>query len=936
MINTYFRAISLTKARNEMKFVSRVGLLVMTLACIFHVQTLSAQEAEVPEGFTELASVEGITEYLLEENGLHVLLFPDPSKPTITVNVTYLVGSRHEAYGETGMAHLLEHLVFKGTPDHPDIPQELTEHGARPNGTTWYDRTNYFETFSATEENLQWALDMESDRMVNSFIAKEDLDSEMTVVRNEFEMGENSPTSVLMERVLSTSYLWHNYGKSTIGARADLENVPIERLQGFYRKYYQPDNAYLIVAGKIDPMHTLDLIMETFGQIPRPERELIPTYTREPVQDGERFAELRRVGDVQVVSSAYHICPGSHPDYAAIDVLVELLTSEPGGRLYEALVESEKATSQWGWAAGLAEPGFVYFNADVLKENSLAEAEEAMLSTIDALREEPPTAEEVERAKNRLMKQFELFFRNSDRVGLAISEFIAGGDWRLGFIYRDRLEQVTQELVQQVAQRYFKPSNRTVGRFLPTAEPDRAEIPDVPNIEAMVEGYTGKEAIAEGEAFDPSYENIDARTSQGEFENSLEYAFLTKETRGDAVVARMTLRFGDAETLQGQQMAARFAASMLDKGTESMSRQELEDRLDALKANIRINGGGAMTSVYIETENALLPDVIDMVGEMIKESSFTEEEFNKLKLEELAYLEENRSEPNAIAMTELRRHMEDYSPEDPRYTMTFDEEVAAIKALTLEEVKAFYDRFYGASDATIAVIGDFEAEAAEEALERNFGDWTGGVAYSRLVEEHYVPEAENIEFETPDKANAIFLAAQNLPIGRDHEDYPALVLGNYMLGGGFLNSRLATRIRQEEGLSYGVGSWFNAETLDESGSWGAYAIYAPENQAALEAAFVEEIEKVRNDGFSSEEVEAAKSGWVQGQQVNRAQDGTLARTLNSYLQIDRTMEWDADLEERMMALTPEQINEAMTRYLDPEQMTIVKAGDFAKSRETRP
>ena len=179
------------------------------------------------------------------------LLFPDPTKNTITVNVTYLVGSRNENYGETGMAHLLEHLVFKGTPRHPDIPKELTSHGTRPNGTTWFDRTNYFETFSATDENLRWALDLEADRMVNSFIAKKDLDSEMTVVRNEFEMGENSPNRVLLERTMATAFLWHNYGNTTIGSKADLENVPIDRLQAFYKNYYQPDNAVLLVAGKI-------------------------------------------------------------------------------------------------------------------------------------------------------------------------------------------------------------------------------------------------------------------------------------------------------------------------------------------------------------------------------------------------------------------------------------------------------------------------------------------------------------------------------------------------------------------------------------------------------------------------------------------------------------------------------------------------------------
>ena len=238
-------------------------------------QTAQATAAvALPKGVERVTSVEGITEYRLASNGLKVLLFPDPTKETITVNVTYLVGSAHENYGETGMAHLLEHLVFKGTPRHPNIPQELTAHGSRPNGTTWTDRTNYFETFAATDENLQWALDLEADRMVNSFIAKKDLDSEMTVVRNEFELGENDPFSVLLERTMSSAYLWHNYGKTTIGARSDIENVPIDRLQAFYKRYYQPDNAVLLVAGRFDEPKTLALIDKHFSSIAKPTRTL--------------------------------------------------------------------------------------------------------------------------------------------------------------------------------------------------------------------------------------------------------------------------------------------------------------------------------------------------------------------------------------------------------------------------------------------------------------------------------------------------------------------------------------------------------------------------------------------------------------------------------------------------------------------------------------
>ena len=287
--------------------------LILLPGGLFAQQAAEAEGGEgappIPEGVTKGASVEGITEYLLD-NGLRVLLFPDPSKQQVTVNVTVFVGSRNEAYGETGMAHLLEHLDFKGTPDHPNIPQEFSDRGAIWNGTTWFDRTNYFETFPATEENLEWALKLEADRLVNSFISGEDLESEMTVVRNEWEAGENSPFGVLLKRSQTAAFHWHNYGNSTIGARADLENVPIERLQAFYRKYYQPDNAMLVVAGRFDEAKALESIADFFGSIPRPDRtgpnKLWPTYTEEPTQDGERMVTLRRIGDTLAAPHRLH------------------------------------------------------------------------------------------------------------------------------------------------------------------------------------------------------------------------------------------------------------------------------------------------------------------------------------------------------------------------------------------------------------------------------------------------------------------------------------------------------------------------------------------------------------------------------------------------------------------------------------------------------
>ena len=222
-----------------------------------------------------------MTEYRLA-NGARVLLFPEASRPTVTVNMTVLVGSRHEGYGESGMAHLLEHMVFKGTPYHPEVPKALRDHGASFNGTTNNDRTNYFETMPATDENLEFGIALECDRLVNSFVKGEDLLSEMTVVRNEFERGENNPGSILNQRIYAAAYEWHNYGKSTIGSRSDIERVPIENLQAFYKKYYQPDNVVLIVAGKFEEAKALALVEKYLGSIPKPTRKLDATYTEEP------------------------------------------------------------------------------------------------------------------------------------------------------------------------------------------------------------------------------------------------------------------------------------------------------------------------------------------------------------------------------------------------------------------------------------------------------------------------------------------------------------------------------------------------------------------------------------------------------------------------------------------------------------------------------
>ena len=909
-------------------------LLVGTLAACSVTIKASVEGAPPPVEAAEFASVEGITEYRLP-NGLRFLLFPDQSKQQITVNITYLVGSRHEGYGETGMAHLLEHLVFAGSTDHPHIDEELSERGAFANGTTWFDRTNYYETFPASEDNLDWALDLESDRMVNSFIKGEDLESEMTVVRNEWEAGENNPGSVLMERVMSTAYLWHNYGNSTIGARADIENVPLERLRAFYRKYYQPDNAVLVVAGRFDPEQAIALIEDKFGSIPRPDRtganQLFETYTAEPAQDGERTVTLRRVGDVQLALAAYHIPAGSDAQFAAVDVLAHLMNTEPAGRLYKNLVEPGLAASAAAFAFQLGEPGLLMATAEVRKEGDLNVAAETMLKTLHGVLDEPPTAEEVNRAKTDYTANFDLGFNNPQSIALQLSEWAAMGDWRLLFLHRDRVEQVTPADVLAAAQAYLLPSNRTLGYYYPTEEtPPRAEIPPKPDVAAMVADYKGREAIAEGEAFDPTPENIERRTTKLTLSNGIEVALLPKKNRGEAVSYVYTFRHGTEDALTAKSTAASFAGSMLIRGTEERSRQEISDELDRLKIRGSLSGGATSAGGSATTVRENLPRALHILGELLRQSAFSTDEFELVRQERLASLESQQSEPGALVPMAMQRHMNgDYAEDHVFYVPTIEERIARTQTVTVEEAKAFWSAFYGASNATMAIVGDFDPDEIVPVLEEVFEGWSADEPYVRIPRPYAAVEAAEVDIETPDKTNAFMYAAQVLQIRQDHADYPALVLANYMLGGGFLNSRLPKRIRQEEGLSYGVASNLSAGALDDRGSFMAYAIFGPENADKVVTAFKEEMERALADGFTPEEVAAAQKGYLDTARNARANDMSVASTLASNLYLDRTMDFVAKREAAIAALTPEQIHDALKRHIDVEKISIFRGGDFA-------
>ena len=898
----------------------------------------------LPRGVGQQASLGGITEYAYP-NGLRVLLFPDPSNPKVTVNMTYLVGSRFEGYGETGMAHLLEHMNYIRSTHDRDIKKELTDHGAQWNGSTDYDRTNYFETVTASDENLRWALGLEAERMVNMRMEKSLLDTEMTVVRNEFERGENNVQRVLEERVVATAYLWHNYGKAVIGSRADIERVPIDRLAAFYRKYYQPDNAVLVVAGQFDAAKALAMVADTVGAIPRAARKLDAPYTVEPVQDGERFVELRRVGSTPVLMAAWHGPALAHPDSAALEVLTVIMVSGGGrgggagtGRLYKALVDSKKALAVRMGFEELHDPGFLTAAATLGTDQSLDEVRKTMMETVAAVATHAPTAEEVARAKTRILQGMETRMVNSQQAALGLSETIAAGDWRLYFVNYDQIKAVTPADLVRVATRYFKASNRTVGYFIPTAAPDRTDVPAAPEIDALDAGlkdYKTGLSVSAGEAFDSTPASVEKRLTRVTLQNGMKLVMLQKSSRGGTVSATIQLRFGDEKSLAGLRAVGDLTGALLGRGTNTRTRQQLQDEMLKLNARINVNGGAGRATATINTTEANLAPALRLAVEMLRKPAFPEADFDQVKKQRLAGIENTRNDPAALAPLALNRAMNPFPRGDVRYVGTVDEQAEDVNHVSLDDVRKFHARFYGASHGEIAIVGQFKEAELRAAAAELLGGWSTAASYARIATAYQKTAPVNLTIETPDKQNATFDAALAVAMSDADPDYPAMVLANYMFGGS-ITGRAPNRIRNREGLSYGVNSRFAAPTAGNAASFGGTAISNPQNTPKVEASFRDELAKTLAGGFTADEVAAAKKAIRDQRTVGRSQDGQLLNLIATREEFGRTLEWDEQMDAKLEALTVDQVNAAFRRHVTLDRLSIAKAGDFKAAGVYRP
>jgi zinc protease len=709
------------------------------------------------------------------------------------------------------------------------------------------------------------------------------------------------------------------------------------------------------------------------GKIPRPTRKLEATYTIEPAQDGERFVALRRVGTGQNVEVAYHVVSAGHPDSAALQVLAGVMNGASGGRgggrggrggrggagdpnegrLTKFVVDPELAQSANMGFQARHDPGLATISATLTQDQSPDAARDAIFKAIQDVIDNPPTPGEVERVRTQLLRNLENSLSNPQAIATgALNTAISQGDWRLMFLQHDRLKDVQPSDVLRVAKAYFKPSNRTVGYYIPDMNPDRTVVPPTPDLSATLANYKSTVTIVHAETFDPTIANIESRVVKSKLPNGMKVDILPKKTENNMVTGSIELRFGDAATLKDQREAAAFAGSLLMSGTKSHTRSQLQDEFRRLNAQVTATGGGgagggggrggrggvaggggtlstASASITAPAENFIA--AMKLAVEILKEPLYPEDEFDRSKTQRLKALDLPQTEPTQLATELLNRHLSPFAKGDVQYSPTREEQKPELAKVTLADARKFHDDFYGANYGVLAVVGPVTPADIQKAAAELLGNWNTSKAYKPLVVPFKKVATLNQKIETPDKANAEFLGGERFQMSQNDPDYPAIILASYMFGEP-ITSRVSNRIRNKEGLSYGANARITVPTEGDSAMLSVTVSLNPAVGPKVEQCFFEELQKAYKDGFTAEEVAEAKKAVLDARLIARSTDAALLSFIASHEQLDRPYSWDATVETKIASLTPEQINAAFRKHIDVNGMTIVKAGDFAAAK----
>ena len=918
-----------------MHMIKKIGFWVLFSTALLSTNAVFSQ--------TLVRQMEGVSEYKLA-NGMQVLLAPNDLQPRTYANLTIKAGSAVEGLGEGGMAHLLEHLLFKGTPTTKDPMREFQERSFSSNGTTNIDRTDYFASMNANTENLHWYIGWLADAMTNSFIAKADLDKEMPVVRNEFERAGSNIGRGMGDARMALTFPNHGYGRPMIGNLTDIENVSIAKLQAFYKTWYRPDNAVLIVSGRIDTTKTLAHIQQVFGKIATPTAPLPKLYTREPVQDGYREATIRRTGGEPQTMISWRGAPAAHPDDAALVIVAHALANGRSGRFGEAVTRNSMGTSPLAFHLSMAQYGLFSVVVQPSSVNQFDPLRNLLQKHIDDIALTGIATVELASAQSFYSRLQNDIKNSAESMGATLATAAALGDWRLIFWSRENLAKVTTEDTKRVAASYLVPANQIRVSYAPEIEPKRA--PDA--AAQSLSDYIAKPVaptttdattmtFPELERFEANSTEMDKRTVRSQLSVGTKVALLARPAVGDAMQGTIRLRWGnlaDYKAFGSQVGAASNLAELLSRGTAKRTQQQLTDDMNRLQSSFTASSGLSGLTINFKTTRQHWPAFAALLTEVLQEPKFMAKDFptrtfETWKRERIARLNTSRDEGEAIADRAVNRAMSGYSNDDPRYAPSVEEAIASWTTLELKNVQQFWRDFAGANVSQFAAAGALDVESVQQLVKPMFEGFTAQKTYERITYplNQWEPLAKTIA--TPDKPNASLLQRRAVKLKPHTKEAIAVQFANGIIGATSA-SRLFTNLRKQEGLTYGTYSRVTHNDEDEVLTFGISGTFAPQNRVRFEQVLADTKKDIITNGLSRIELFAAKLVALERTKTNRENDSSTAGTLAFNEFQNRNFAFWQKQADMAQDITLEEVDKAAKLLLDATDFVTVVTGDFSK------
>lgn len=883
------------------------------------------------ENFKKVKSLEGITEYEYTPNGLSVLLMQDKSAPVVTVQVVYHVGSTNEVSGTTGATHLLEHLMFKGTPKFNKkkgtaIFPTLQNVGARMNATTWYDRTNYHETIPS--DKLELAIEIEADRMRNSLLLAEDKQDEMTVVRNEFERNMNSPSTLLQGQIWSVAYLANPYHHSTIGWKSDIENVPIEKLRDFYDTYYWPNNATLTLVGDFEKDDVFKLIDKYFGKIPSSPNEIPEPYTSEPEQLGPRRVVVKRPGQTGLINKSFKIPGKLDDDYPALDILSELLASGPSSLMQKYFVDNGLALDAGARAQAFKNAGLFSLSLEYEKDKDPQDMDELLGEFIDSLKTISFDQADIDRIIARNKSQNILYRDGSSIISAILNEAIASGDWTSFVTDIQRLEKVTSADVESVIDTYFNENKSTTGYFIPENGTPAAEN-STPSNNSGKQFFRQPSSGTTNLVPTVNYESTRSSGRKSDIERRTVGGIdlITLKTSAKEFISVFgSMSLGDYQQNGKNQLLPSMAMAMLSKGTLKNDKEEFAKKLD--NYGVYFNSYASDRHIYFSFKCLTkdLSEVFALFAEEIKDPLYDKNEFELLRKQWKGSISQELDDPETQANIALLQNI--YKPGHPNYPLDTDRKLELLDKMKIDGLKKFHDKYFGTKSFRLVIVGDVNRDLLEKEISKNFDQWDNGVepvAYDgddTLVVNHIDSTHKNIFI--PEKTSAQLVIGEYTGLKEKDEDFLPFYLANSALGSGF-SGRLMMTVRDEEGLTYGIGSTHSGDDYT-GGYWKVSGTFNPEliNQGLNST--MREIKKWYQEGISQKEMNNIKSYLTGSYKIGLATSNGLAYNILSYVNKGYDPDYIYEYPEELNAPTLKEINNAIREYLNPEELIIVKSG----------